>query len=331
MKGVSAGQYPEWDLLASWVAVVSSGSISRAANLLGISQAGLSQRVMALEAILDTTLLDRTTRPARPTAAGERLFESATLLLQNADQMMDSVRNLSRVKRSAVRLGCVDSFAAVLGPMIIKALLGTSHQVNLRSGTTATLVEQLENRQVDLAVINQGPSDSTGITCRQLFSEPYLVVLPRSFQIDRLTTLTELSRHLQFIRYSARQTMGQEIERSLQLHSETIERSCEFDSSDPLMGLVAAGIGFAISTPLCVWQSRLCLPELRLLPLTAFSANGRAHAGLIRSFYLCYRNNELGSLPASLHDMIRIGFESQIAREMAKGLNLPLEQVLVQP
>ncbi|RDU96215.1 LysR family transcriptional regulator [Trinickia dinghuensis] len=331
MKEISGEQYPEWDLLVSWVAVVASGSISRAASQLGISQAGLSQRVMALESTLDANLLDRTTRPARPTDAGKRLYEQATILLQSADQMVDSVRNLTRAKRNVVRLGCIDSFAAVVGPMIIKALVGTSHQVRLWSGMSSVLHGQLESRQLDLAVTNRGPAESAGIHCQLLFSEPYVVVLPASFQIDRLTTLTELSSHLQFIRYSARQIVGQEIEHCLQLHSENIERSCEFDASDPLMSLVAAGIGFALTTPLCIWQSRLYLPDLKVLPLSAFSGNGRPYAEMIRSFYMCFRENELGSLPRSLHDLIRVGYESQIAKEMAHGLGMPVDQVYLHP
>jgi DNA-binding transcriptional LysR family regulator len=327
MKDALAERYPEWDLLVSWVAVVASGSISRAATQLGISQAGLSQRIMTLEAVLDITLLDRATRPARPTAAGTRLYEHATLLLQNADQMVDSVRNLSRAKRNIVRMGCIDAFAAVVGPMIIKGLVGTSHQLRLWSGMTSTLHGQIESRQLDIAVTDRGPAESSGIHCQRLFSEPYLVVLPRSFEIDRLTTLSDLSRHLQFIRYGSRTILGQEIEHCLQLHSENIERSCEFDASDPMMSLVAGGVGFALTTPLSIWQARLHLADVKVLPLTAFTANGRAYEEFTRSFYLCYRENEQGQVARSLHELLRIGFESQIAKEMAEGLGLPLDYV----
>jgi molybdate transport repressor ModE-like protein len=82
---------PDWDLLASWVAVVEAGSISDAARVLGISQAAVSQRVKQLETIFATPLLDRTTRPAQPTAAGRHLFEHARDLLWRARQMMESV------------------------------------------------------------------------------------------------------------------------------------------------------------------------------------------------------------------------------------------------
>lgn len=327
MKDSAPEQYPDWDLLASWVAVVEAGSISDAASRLAISQAGVSQRIKALETILDTTLLDRATRPARPTAAGQRLFEHATVLLQGADQMVESVRNVTRAKRVVVRLGCVDSFAATIGPIVIKALTGTSHHIRLWSGITPALDGQLEARQLDMAVTTSAVSNTAGIRKRKLFSEPYVVVLPGSFEVDRFTTLTELSTHLQFIRYSARSVIGQHVDSYLVTHSENIERTCEFDATDPMLSLVAAGLGFAITTPLCIWQSRHYVPDIRVVSLSQFSRHGRPYGALNRSFYLSHRENELGHLPNDLYDLVRRAFERQVSRDIAKALSLKQEDV----
>ncbi|MGR3910141.1 LysR family transcriptional regulator [Burkholderia sp. SR8] len=327
MKDSGPERYPDWDLLASWLAVVEAGSISDAADRLNISQAGVSQRIKALETLLDTTLLDRATRPARPTAAGQRLFEHATVLLQGADQMVESVRNVSRAKRVVVRLGCVDSFAATIGPIIIKALSGASHQIRLWSGITPTLDAQLEARQLDVAVTTSGSTPALGIRKQKLFSEPYFVVLPKGFEVDRFTTLAELSKHLQFIRYSARSVIGQHIDAYLAAHAENIERSCEFDATDPVLSLVAAGLGFAITTPLCVWQSRHYAPDIKVVPLTSFSRHGRPYATLSRSFFLSYRENELGHLPADLYDLLRRAYERQVSRDVAKALSLKQDDV----
>ena len=107
-----------------------------------------------------------------------------------------------------------------------------------------------------------------------MFTEPYFVVLPKNFEVDRFTTLADLSKHLQFIRYSARSVIGQHVDSYLAAHGESIERSCEFDATDPMLSLVAAGLGFAITTPLCEWQSRHYVPEIRVVPLSPFSRTG---------------------------------------------------------
>lgn len=330
MKTGAPENYPDWDLLASWVAVVEAGSISDAASRLAISQAGVSQRIKALESMLDTTLLDRATRPARPTAAGQRLFEHATVLLQGASQMVESVRNVTRAKRVVVRLGCVDSFAATIGPLVIRALAGSAHHIRLWSGITPTLDAQLEARQLDIAVTTSAQSQTPGIRRQKLFSEPFLVALPQSFEVDHFSTLTELSRHLQLIRYSARSVIGQQVDAYLAAHTDNIERTCEFDATDPMLSLVSAGLGFAITTPLCLWQSRHHVSGIRVVPLSAFSRRGRPYETMSRTFYIAFREGELGRLPNDLYEMLRLTFERQVSRDIAAALSMKPHDILIE-
>lgn len=65
-----------FDDLAAFAAVVRSGSFTRAAAQMGVTQSALSQTVRALERRLDLKLLNRTTRSVSPTEAGERLFQT---------------------------------------------------------------------------------------------------------------------------------------------------------------------------------------------------------------------------------------------------------------
>lgn len=319
---------PDWELLASWVAVVESGSISGAALLLGISQAGVSQRIKQLEKIFSTTLLDRSTRPAQPTAAGQRLLENAKDLLTRVDQMMENVRNVSRAKRMIVRFGCVDSFAATVGPLLIKALSSSSHQIRLWSGITPTLDGLIESRQLDLAVTTSVTA-LPGVSRSQLFTERYCVVLPATFEINKVGSLLDLSRHLQFIRYSARSLIGQQVDAYLQRTGDALERTCEFDATDPLLSLVASGTGFAITTPLCIWQSRQYLPSIRIVPLSAFTKLGRPYSEMTRTFHLVYRPGELGTLPTEVRDLVRIAVRRQFSREIISSLGLEKDALSV--
>ena len=316
----ATSRYPDWELLEGWVAVVESGSISDAAGRLKISQAAVSQRIKALEALLGTTVLDRSTRPARPTGAGQRLLEHATTLLQGADQMVESVRQLTRSKRSVIRLGCVDSFAATLGPIVIKGLADTSNQIRLWSGITPSLDALLDARQLDIAVTTTGMTPVAGIARRKLFSEPYVVVLPKDFDSEKVSTLSALAHQLQLIRYSARSVIGQHIDHYLSANGDKIDRGCELDATDPMLSLVAAGLGFAVTTPLCIWQSRQYVSRVQILPLERFGRPGTAYPRLIRSFYLAFRENELGTLPDDIYRLLRLALSTQVARDVADAL-----------
>lgn len=63
--------------LAAFVTVAREESFTKAAVKLGISQSALSQTIRGLEERLGLRLLTRTTRRVSPTAAGERLLETA--------------------------------------------------------------------------------------------------------------------------------------------------------------------------------------------------------------------------------------------------------------
>ncbi|HAP27802.1 MAG TPA: LysR family transcriptional regulator [Achromobacter sp.] len=320
----STENYPEWSLLLTWVAVVEAASVSGAARLLGFSQAAVSQRIKQLEAAMSTELLDRSTRPARPTPAGELLFEHAARLLAQAGDMTESVRNLSRAKRNIVRFGCVDSFAGTLGPTLIHGLSGASRQIRLWSGITPVLDKQLEDRQLDLVVTTSASTGKPSIRKYSLFSEPYVLIVPRSMNMDRIDTLKELGQRAQFIRYSARSFIGAEIDRLVESHGVMIERTYEFDNTDPLLSLVTAGLGFGISTPLCIWQSRHFLDQLRVLPLAPFLGAARADdPALSRTLYLAARQQEVGKLPAEARDVILMAMERLIQKELAPALGLP--------
>jgi DNA-binding transcriptional LysR family regulator len=161
---------PSWEQLGIWVALVETGSVSAAAQRLEISQAGVSQHIRQLEETLGTSLLDRATRPAHPTAAGHRLYDQAQDLLSRAGQMTETVRSLSRSKRAMLRMGCVDSFAAVIGPQMVRGLSGRVQRLRLVSGINPGLADMFDNHQLDVLITTDDPKSLPGRECLALFS-----------------------------------------------------------------------------------------------------------------------------------------------------------------
>ncbi len=312
---------PAWEQLSSWVAVVEAGSVSAAAARLAISQAGVSQHIRQLEQGFDTALLDRSTRPARVTASGQRLYEHAVELLARADQMAESVRALSRAKRALVRLGCVDSFAAAIGPPLVRGLVGRMHRVRMCSGLSPDLFSQFQNHQLDLLMTTTDVAGEAGMAQLPLFTEHYVVALPAAYPVGERPSLRALSDDLPFMNYSLRSLIGKQIDNYLRASHPDIEMAFEFDTTDPLLGLVREGLGFALTTPLCLWQSRHLSTALRLLPLSAFQHHGRAYAPLQRRFQLVHRSGELGGLPREVADLVRVAARD-LQREMGHTLGL---------
>ena len=77
--------------LSAFVAVADQASFTKAARLLDLSTATLSQTIRALEDQLGVRLLNRTTRSVAPTDAGERLLTQLRPLLDGFDAAIESV------------------------------------------------------------------------------------------------------------------------------------------------------------------------------------------------------------------------------------------------
>jgi DNA-binding transcriptional LysR family regulator len=272
--------------LQAFVAVCESGSMTGAAKQLGVSQSAISQAVSTLERDQGIVLFDRESRPPRPNIAGRMLFELAGPLLEHAQMVSTQMGDTSNAGHVQVRLGCVDSFAATVGPELIRAVSGSKRQIALWSGLTPALSRQLHERELDVAVCTQTTLSDARIVEVPMFSEAFVAVVARSHLSGRASVDWRiLQKELPLIRYTARSVIGQQVERFARHLGINSPRRYEFDATDPLLSLVSARLGFAISTPLCLWQARHYLDQIAVLPLPP----GRLGR---RDFFLLHREGE---------------------------------------
>ncbi len=93
-----------FDDLASFAAVVRSGSFTKAAAQLGVSQSALSQTVRALERRLDLKLLNRTTRSVSTTEAGERLFQTVAPRFEDIESELAQLGEMRGKPAGVIRI-----------------------------------------------------------------------------------------------------------------------------------------------------------------------------------------------------------------------------------
>jgi len=300
--------------LQAFVAVCETGSMTAAAKQLGVSQSAVSQSVSTLEREQGASLFDRDSRPPRPNIAGRALLELAGPLLEHAHRVSTRIGDASLTGTLPIRLGCVDSFAATVGPEMIRAVSGSARQIALWSGLTPGLAKQLHDREIDMAICTQTVLSDARIVEIPLFSEAFVVVVARSFLagregIDWRTLVQELP----LIRYTARSVIGQQVERFARHLGIESARRYEFDATDPLLSLVTARLGFAISTPLCLWQARHYLPDIAVLPLPP-SRLGR------RDFFLLHRQGEWEEFAGEIVTLTRRVLDHGIHPALARAL-----------
>jgi DNA-binding transcriptional LysR family regulator len=74
--------------IEAFLAVVETGSISAAAGRLNLTQPGITRRVQNLEMTLGTGLLDRQSKPLKPTAAGREAYELGRRVLRSVNDLV---------------------------------------------------------------------------------------------------------------------------------------------------------------------------------------------------------------------------------------------------
>lgn len=141
--------------LRYFVAVVDSGSVSRASTIVHVVQPALSQQMSQLEQELEVQLLHRSVRGVKPTPAGQALYSHAKQILKLAEDTPSVVRNSVGEVGGAVKLGLPSSLALVLVGPLIAALEQRYPRVQLEvyESPSSFLAAHLINQQVDLSVL----------------------------------------------------------------------------------------------------------------------------------------------------------------------------------
>ncbi|WP_162600966.1 LysR substrate-binding domain-containing protein [Paraburkholderia sp. C35] len=141
--------------LRYFVKIVEAGSFSRAAALIHVAQPALSQQISELEEMLGVSLLDRSPRGARATAAGKRLYTEAVEIINRIEHLPDVVRADGAEIAGVVRVGRSSVLASILSSPVTRACKAampnvTLHFVSERSGP---LARRVSARTLDLAII----------------------------------------------------------------------------------------------------------------------------------------------------------------------------------
>jgi len=293
--------WPDLRVLDAFVTVIEAGSMAAAAQRLGLSQSALSQIVRTLEAERGSMLFDRDVRPARPTAAGLVLLAQARTLLGHARDFTSADGGDTAPALRRLRLGCVDSFAATVGPALLRGLSGPQTDLLMASGLTPLLCQQLRDRELDLVICTDPGVGEPWLVQQLMFSEAWVAVFPAGHEVRPPAHPRELqvaAGALPLVRYSRRSVIGRQIDRWLLHAGIEAPRRIELDATDPMLAIVAAGLGWAVSSPLCLWQSRQHLPALKVLPLPLLRLGER-------DFFLLRREGEWVGLDAQLKRLTR--------------------------
>lgn len=253
--------------LEAFVVTCRKGSMAAAAQRLSMSQPAISQIIKCLETSLGVSLIDRRHRPLKLTANGVFLREAAEDLLADAQRIPSRLREIESGFPPGLRIGIVDSLASPFVPDLLSSLQTSLQTLSVAAGLAGALREAFVDSRFDIIITNDPMNDLDGLVRHTVFTEPYVLVVPeRLAPDDSELDLATLAQTSNLIRWSSKSQVGAEIEQHLRRLRVEIPRRFEFDSSDTLVGIVEAGLGWTIMTPLCVVNSLARFQTARIMP-----------------------------------------------------------------
>lgn len=138
------------------IALAESGSFSRSAESLFLTQPALSRSIRALEDELGQPLFDRIGRHSELTPFGREVLARARQVVLEADELLDSGRRMAAGEVGVLRIGMGSGPGAMLMTPLLMAVATQRPglHVEVSRATTALLVQALRERALDALVVD---------------------------------------------------------------------------------------------------------------------------------------------------------------------------------
>ncbi|MCS3515044.1 LysR substrate-binding domain-containing protein [Pseudomonas grimontii] len=276
------------DELQIFVSVIECGSISAAAEQVGQTPSAVSRTLSRLEAKLETTLINRTTRRMDLTEEGKYFFEQAKLILAQMDELEE--RLSSRQKNPAGRLRINAAVPFMLHGIVpyIAEFRRLYPEIQLELNSDDLIIDLLE-QSTDIAIRIGALADST-LHARSLGCTPLHILASPDYlkQYGTPTTVAELADHT-LLGFTQTETLNHWPLRHVEGDRWLIQPSVAASSGETLRQLALEGQG------ICCLSNFMTSEDInagRLVPvLEAFNSGYRQpiHAVFYRNSQLALR------------------------------------------
>ncbi len=141
--------------LKLFVAIAETGSFSRAAERMSLTQSTISQHLASLEREIDARLLDRTSKGAVLTAAGKLFLRHARRVIGEQDTLLQAMAGFRGLQQAELLIGASNVPANYLIPGLLHPL-NEAHPgitLNMRTGDSREMLDSLLAAEIELATI----------------------------------------------------------------------------------------------------------------------------------------------------------------------------------
>lgn len=167
------------------------GAFGKAAEAAHVTQPTLSAGIQELERTLGAPVVDRARTGVILTPVGEEALRRATVILNEAEEMVEAAKNAGQPLTGRFRLGVIPTIAPFLLPGALPLLRQRFPKLRLflREDLTQRLIGQLKAGRLDAALIAL-PFDVAGLEWAHVADDVLLAAMPADHPLAKLKSPT---------------------------------------------------------------------------------------------------------------------------------------------
>jgi DNA-binding transcriptional LysR family regulator len=232
-------------------AVMITGSASRAADLLEVTQPAISRSVLELEKTTGFQLFDRVKGRLVPTAEGQLFFRDVETTFQGLDRLRISAARIRDFGTGDIRIASLAALGSTLVPHAMR-LFKQKHPsiaVTLQVASSSTVRELVMSSRFDVGLAAD-EIDVAGLE-HQLFATPKAVcAMASSHRLCEHQVITPEDLHDEpFIALSPEDTVRRKLDKVLQSRNLRLKVAAETPNSSTICALAMEGLGIGLVNP----------------------------------------------------------------------------------
>jgi DNA-binding transcriptional LysR family regulator len=246
--------------LETFIKLSQLGSFSQVADLLQMSQPGVSKQIQRLESHLGVSLFYREGAGARLTPTGRKVYQYGAEILNQWESLKHFCNEVSGKAKDKLRIGASTVPAVHFLPQKIASFHQEIHapELSVVVGDSDTIIEKLKNDEIDIAFVGKPLENMPEFWSEKIGSDDLVVIGPPndskavhcSEEIDWLTTPFILRGSGSGTRFATEQMLA-----ARGISIEKINCITTANDTHAIVNLVKLGVGFAIVSSLTVAQA----------------------------------------------------------------------------
>lgn len=242
----------EYATLRAFVAVAHTGSVSRAAQQLHLTQPAISLKLKQLQQHLGLTLFTRRPQGLTLTADGYALLPAAEQALASALAFEQSAHALHNTLRGKLKIGTiVDPEFIRLGDYLSRLMARAPQlETELHHGMSGSVLARVEQGDLDVGFFLASPGEGPGhdeLDWRELTHFHYHVVAPAGWEEKLHDTRWEALAKLPWIVTPSVSAHHRLLKCAMAAHGATPNRVAQVDQEACMLDLVRAGVGLSLA------------------------------------------------------------------------------------